>query len=69
MTIDVLLTCQLDDLNRTCYSNKKDASIKTKGCPLRRDEVLVIMRLGYERGKQLKDVGREDGLQKLFFHH
>jgi hypothetical protein len=29
-----------------------------QGCSLRRDEVLLIRRLGYERWKQLKDVGR-----------
>ena len=39
----------LDDLSRTT---------KTKGCPLRRDEVLLIKKLGYEGWKQLKDTGR-----------
>ena len=33
-------------------------SIKTKGCTLRRDEVLLIKKLGYEGWKQLKDAGR-----------
>jgi Transposase DDE domain len=37
---------------------RKNASIKTKGCPLRREEVLLIRELGYERWKQLKDTGR-----------
>jgi DDE family transposase len=37
---------------------RKNASIKTKGCPLRREEVLLIRELGYERWKQLKDAGR-----------
>ena len=37
---------------------RKNASIKTKGCPIRRDEVLLIKKLGYERCKQLKDMGR-----------
>jgi hypothetical protein len=49
----------LDDLNiEPAIQIRKNASIKTKGCPLRRDEVLLIRRLGYERWKQLKDVGR-----------
>jgi hypothetical protein len=37
---------------------RKNASIKTKGCRLRRDKVFLISRLGLKRWKQLKDVGR-----------
>jgi Transposase DDE domain len=37
---------------------RKNASIKAKGCTLRRDEVLLIRKLGYERWKQLKNTGR-----------
>lgn len=49
----------LDDLNiEPAIQIRKNASIKTKGCSLRRDEVLLIRRLGYERWKQLKDTGR-----------
>jgi Transposase DDE domain len=49
----------LDDLNiEPAIQIRKNASIKTKGCPLRRDEVLLIRKLGYERWKQLKDTGR-----------
>src|SRR5215469_10712501 len=49
----------LDDLNiEPAIQIRKNASIKAKGCPLRRDEVLLIRRLGYERWKQLKDAGR-----------
>jgi hypothetical protein len=49
----------LDDLNiEPAIQIRKNASIKTKGCPLRRYEVLLIRRLGYERWKQLKDAGR-----------
>jgi hypothetical protein len=29
-----------------------------EGCPLRRDEVLLIKKLGFEGWKQLKDAGR-----------
>ena len=48
-----------DDLNiEPAIQIRKNASIKTKGCPLRRDEVLLIRWLGYERWKQLKDAGR-----------
>src|SRR5436309_8859361 len=39
-------------------SIRKNASTRSKGCPLRRDEVLLIKKLGYEGWKQLKDAGR-----------
>ena len=43
----------LDDLNiEPAIQIRKNASIKTKGCLLRRDEVLLIGKLGYERWKQ-----------------
>jgi Transposase DDE domain len=49
----------LDDLNiEPAIQIRKNASTKAKGCPLRRDEVLLIRELGYERWKQLKDAGR-----------
>jgi hypothetical protein len=49
----------LDNLNiEPAIQIRKNASIKTKGCPLRREEVLLIRELGYERWKQLKDTGR-----------
>ena len=49
----------LDDLNiEPAIQIRKNASIKTIGCPLRRDEVLIIKKLGYERWKQLKNTGR-----------
>jgi hypothetical protein len=49
----------LDNLNiEPSIQIRKNASTKAKGCPLRRDEVLLIRKLGYERWKQLKDAGR-----------
>lgn len=49
----------LDDLDiEPAIQIRKNASIKTKGCPLRKEEVLIIKKLGYERWKQLKDAGR-----------
>jgi hypothetical protein len=49
----------LDNLNiEPAIQIRKNASTKAKGCPLRRDEVLLIRELGYERWKELKDVGR-----------
>jgi len=49
----------LDSLNiEPSIQIRKNASTKAKGCPLRRDEVLLIRKLGYERWKQLKDAGR-----------
>jgi hypothetical protein len=49
----------LDNLNiEPAIQIRKNASTKAKGCPLRREEVLLIRELGYERWKQLKDAGR-----------
>ena len=59
-------------------------SIRATGCPLRRDEVLLIKKLGYQGLNQLKDAGKrwiaeiifssikrvlgEDLLSKTFVH-
>ena len=49
----------LDGLNiEPAINIRKNASIKTKGCLLRRDEVLLIKKLGYDGWRQLKDTGR-----------
>ena len=49
----------LDNLNiEPAINIRKNASIKTKGCPIRRDEVLLMKKLGYERCKQLEGMGR-----------
>ena len=49
----------LDNLNiEPAINIRKNASVKTKGCPIRREEVLLIKKLGYERCKQLNDMGR-----------
>lgn len=49
----------LDDLNiEPAISIRKNASTKARGSPLRRDEVLLIRKLGYEGWKELKDAGR-----------
>ena len=37
---------------------RKNASTRSKGCPLRRDEVFLVKKLGYEGWKQPKDTGR-----------
>jgi hypothetical protein len=37
---------------------RKNASSGSKGCPLRRDEVLLVRKLGYDGWKDLKDAGR-----------
>lgn len=59
----------LDNLNiKPAIQIRKNASIKTKGCPLRRDEVLLIRELGYDRWKQLKDTGRR-WIAEIVFHH
>ena len=50
----------LDDLNiEPAIGIRKNASsTRARGCPLRRDEVLRIRKLGYDGWKQLKDAGR-----------
>jgi hypothetical protein len=37
---------------------RNNASTRERGCQLRRDEVLLIKKLGYQRWKQMKDAGR-----------
>ena len=49
----------LDDMNADpAISIRKNTSTRANGCPLRREEVLLIKKLGYEGWKQLKDSGR-----------
>jgi hypothetical protein len=49
----------LDDMNaEPAISIRKNASTSSKGCPLRRDEVFLVKKLGYEGWKQLKDTSR-----------
>ena len=55
--IDTVYADKAHDIEPT-INIRKNASIKTKECPLRRDEVFLISRLGLKRWKQLKDVGR-----------
>ncbi len=56
----------LDDMNADpAISIRKNAtSTRANGCPLRREEVLLIKKLGYEGWKQLKDSGRRMDLLK-----
>jgi hypothetical protein len=49
----------LDDINaEPAISIRKNASTRSKGCQLRKDEVLLIKKLRYDGWKQLKDTGR-----------
>jgi hypothetical protein len=50
----------LEDLNIEAAINiRKNASIiKSRVCPLRAEEVVLIKKLGYDGWKQLKDTGR-----------
>ena len=50
----------LDDLNvePSIGIRKNATSIRVRGCQLRRDEVLLIKKLGYQGWKQLKDAGK-----------
>ena len=44
--------------NQPAIGIRKNASTRSKGCPLRKDEVFLIKKLGFKGWKQLKDVGR-----------
>jgi hypothetical protein len=58
----------LDDINiEPAIIIRKNASTKSNGCPLRRDEVFLIKRLGFERWKQLKDIGRRWWIAEIVF--
>ena len=60
----------LDDINAepAISSIRKNASTTiSKGCPLRRDEVLLIKKLGYEGWKQLKDADRRRWIAEIVF--
>ena len=37
---------------------RNNASTRARGCQLRREEVLLLKKLGYQRWKQIKDAGR-----------
>ena len=42
----------LDKINaEPAIKIRKNASVRSKGCPLRRDEVLLIRKLGYDGGR------------------
>jgi hypothetical protein len=71
-------------MNQPATEIRKNASIRATGCPLSRDEVLLIKKLGYQGWNQLKDAGKrwiaeiifssikrvlgEDWLSKNFVH-
>jgi hypothetical protein len=43
----------------TLYSPlRNNASTRARGCQLRRKEVLLLKKLGYQKWKQIKDAGR-----------
>jgi IS5 family transposase len=49
----------LDDINaEPAISIRKNASARSKWCSLRKDEVFLVKKLGYEGWKQLKDAGK-----------
>ena len=49
----------LDDINaEPVIRIRKNASARSKWCSLRRDEVFLVKKLGYEGWKQLKDAGK-----------
>jgi hypothetical protein len=50
----------LDDLNTelSIRIRKKCPSARTRGCPLRREEVMVIKKFEYQGWKQPKDTGK-----------
>jgi hypothetical protein len=46
---------------------RKNASTRSKGCPLRRDEVLLIRKLGYDGWKDLKDAAGRRWIAEIVF--
>jgi hypothetical protein len=57
----------LDDINaEPSISSGKNASSGSNGCPLRRDEVLLIKKLRYDVWKRLKDTDRR-WIAEVFF--
>jgi hypothetical protein len=49
----------LDNLNiEPAIGIRKNATIRATRCPLRRDEVLLIKKLGYQGWNQLKETGK-----------
>ena len=46
---------------------RNNATTRERGCQLRREEVLLIKKLGYQRWKQIKDVGRRWIAEIVFF--
>jgi hypothetical protein len=48
-------------------SIRKNTSTISKGCPLRRDEVLLIKKLGYDGWEQLKDTGKRRWITEIVF--
>jgi hypothetical protein len=49
----------LDDMNiEPAISIRKNASTNTRTCPLRRDKILFIRKVGYDKWKQLKDIAK-----------
>ena len=49
----------LDGLNiEPAIGIRKNATIRATRCPLRRDEVLLIKKLGYQGWNQLKETGK-----------
>jgi hypothetical protein len=58
----------LDGINaEPAISIRKNASTRSKGCQLRRDEVLLIKKLGYDGWKQLKDTGKRRWITEIVF--
>jgi hypothetical protein len=59
----------LDDINAepAIRIRKNAPTTRSKGCPLRRDEVLLIRKLGYDGWKQLKDTYSRRWIAEIVF--
>ena len=58
MITEITLTYLTRLMQNLAIKIRKNASTRSKGCPLRRDEVLLLRKLGYDGWKDLKDAGR-----------
>jgi len=57
----------LDELSiEPAIKVKRNASAKPKGSPLRKEEVLLVQRVGYDRWKELKEYGRRWMVEVVF---
>jgi len=57
----------LDELKiEPAIKTRRDASARSCGCPLRREEVLLVRSVGYDRWREMKEYGRRWMVEVVF---